>query len=118
MLHEQGANLNVKDGTGKSQLSWDKLLLDTGRVEADSRNIRGRSPLSWAAENGHEAVTKLLLDTGSVEADSRDEGGRSPLWWAVNTYGGGNNRAIARLLLDTGKVESVEGVTELLEWEG
>ena len=54
-----------------------KLLLNTGKVEADSKDGDGRTPLSWAAGNGHEAVVKLLLDIGKVEADSKDSNGRN-----------------------------------------
>lgn len=37
-----------------------KLLLETGKVDVDSRDSDGQTPLSWAAENGREAVVKLL----------------------------------------------------------
>jgi ankyrin repeat protein len=50
-----------------------------------------RTPLWWAAANGHEAAVKLLLATGKVDADSKDGCGRTPLWWA---RGGGQAAAI------------------------
>jgi ankyrin repeat protein len=40
----------------------------------------GRTPLSWAAKNGLEAVDKLLLDTGTVDVDSKGSDGRTPLF--------------------------------------
>jgi ankyrin repeat protein len=39
-----------------------KLLLVTDKVDVDFKDTEcGRTPLSWAAEGGHEAVVKLLL---------------------------------------------------------
>jgi ankyrin repeat protein len=43
-----------------------KLLLANDRVEPDTKDKSGRTPLSWAVENGHEAVVKLLLADDSV----------------------------------------------------
>jgi ankyrin repeat protein len=72
------------------------------KVEADSKDGYGQTPLSYAAENGHEGIVKLLLDTGKVDADWKDGDGRTPLWWAA----GNGHEAIVKLLLDTGKVDA------------
>ena len=45
-------------------------LLTHGQ-SADLKDSDGRTPLSWAAENGHEAVVKLLLEKGA-ELESKD----------------------------------------------
>jgi hypothetical protein len=79
-----------------------KLLLDTGKVDADSKDEDSRAPLFLAADNGHEAIVKLLLDTGKVDADSKAEGGWTPLFLAA----GNGHEAIVKLLLDTGKVDA------------
>ena len=48
-----------------------KLLLEKGARRWTPRITYGQTPLSWAAENGHEAVVKLLLEKGA-ELDSKD----------------------------------------------
>jgi ankyrin repeat protein len=49
-----------------------KLLLKANQAEVDSKDENGRTPLSWAAGNGHEATVKLLLDMGKIDADSKN----------------------------------------------
>jgi ankyrin repeat protein len=64
----------------------------------DQANVKdgyGRAPLSWAAENGDEAVMKLLLAKEGVDPDSKDKDGQTPLSWAaVNGH-----EAVVELLL-------------------
>jgi ankyrin repeat protein len=61
-----------------------KLLLDNG-AEVDSKDIEyGGTPLSWAAEKGHEAVVRLLLDNGA-EVDSKDKSAQTLLSWAAES---------------------------------
>ena len=43
-----------------------KLLLDTDTVNADLKDISGRTPLSWAAWNEHGTVEHLLLNQGAI----------------------------------------------------
>jgi ankyrin repeat protein len=40
-----------------------ELLLEKG-AELELKGNYGQTPLSWAAEKGHEAVAKLLLENG------------------------------------------------------
>jgi ankyrin repeat protein len=61
-----------------------------------------RTPLSWAAENGHEAVVKLLIETNEVNLESKDiTYGQTPLLWAVEN----GHEAVVKLLIETQKVD-------------
>jgi len=65
-----------------------------GNAEADSKDKNSRTPLSYAAGKGNEAVVKLLLKTGKVEADSKDKYSQTPLSYAA----GKGNKAVVKLL--------------------
>lgn len=73
--------------------------------QVDSKDANGRTPLSWAAARGHEAVVKLLLATDGVDPNSKDNKGRTPLSWAVAE----GHEAIVRLLLANGGVDPDSG---------
>lgn len=68
-------------------------------ASANSKDEYGRTPLSWATENGNEEMVRILIDLGDkVDADSKDHYGRTPLSWAArNGY-----EAVARMLIDLG----------------
>ncbi|KAL7940378.1 hypothetical protein V8C42DRAFT_362745 [Trichoderma barbatum] len=59
----------------------------------DPEDSYNRTPLSWAAENGHEAVVRLLLNKGA-NPKATDHLGLTPLSWAIQ----GGHEVIVRLL--------------------
>ncbi|TPX08065.1 uncharacterized protein E0L32_010265 [Thyridium curvatum] len=66
---------------------------DQSRV--DSKDQRGRTPLSYAAERGHEAVVGHLLSNKHVNSDAEDFLGRTPLSYAA---GQGHKAVVEHLL--------------------
>ncbi|KAK2042669.1 hypothetical protein LZ31DRAFT_525790 [Colletotrichum somersetense] len=91
------ADIDVRNDHGRTPLSIAtsfgheaivKLLLDTGKVNFNSRDNDCRpvwhltTPLSSAAEWGYDGVVKLLLDTDGIEINTSDNAGRTALSWA------------------------------------
>jgi len=79
------------------------MLLWTALVNVNSKFF-GRTPLSWAAENGTEAVVKLLLESGQVDVDmrlSKKGCSSTPLSLAASN----GQKGVVKLLLQAGQVE-------------
>lgn len=72
-----------------------RALLHTGHTP-DPPGRHQRTPLSWAADCGHEEITQILLGHACVDADSRDLFGKSPLAYAAES----GSTSIIKLLLD------------------
>ncbi|KAL8410381.1 hypothetical protein RB596_000186 [Gaeumannomyces avenae] len=75
------------------------ILQRADHIIINTKDGNGRTPLSYAAENGHGAV-KLLLTTGKVKVDKKDRYGRTPLSYAA----GAGHGAVVKQLLATSKV--------------
>lgn len=65
------------------------------KIEPDSRDMRGRTPLSYAAKRGHMAVAKLLLERADIDINRTDSKGNGPLSYAAVE----GHVAIVRLML-------------------
>jgi ankyrin repeat protein len=76
-----------------------ELLLETD-ADVDSKDNHDRTPLSWAAQNGHEAVVEQLLKKGA-DVDSEDIDNQTPLLWAAEN----GHEAVVKLLRHKAVVE-------------
>jgi ankyrin repeat protein len=74
--------------------STSALLERFRQVNAEDRY--GRTPLSLAAENGHEAVVKLLLENNANIESQSIKYGLVPLSWAAKN----GHKAVVKLLLE------------------
>ena len=51
-----------------------RLLLATGKVDVDSKDQGGRTPIMWAGKEGHADVVQLpSLEQDKLDVDSRDD---------------------------------------------
>ena len=73
-------------------------LFNRRYVNPNARDRRsGRTPLSWAAENGHEGIVKLLLGRNDVNPETPDTYyGQTPLSWAAQD----GHEGVVKLLLE------------------
>jgi ankyrin repeat protein len=87
-------------------------------AEVDLRDSEGRTPLSWAAQMGHETVVKLLVARDDVDINSKDIWGRTPLSVAAER---GHEAVVATLLacaaVNMNSKESGDLVTEYISGE-
>ena len=75
--------------------------------DLDVKDTYDRTPLSWAAIYGHEAVVKLLLEKGAQLESKDNKYGQTPLSWAAET----GHEAVVKLLLEKGaQLESKDNV--------
>ena len=58
------------------------MLVDSG-YKPSCEDTHRRTPLSYAAEHGHEAAVQLLRARDDVDVDSKDREHCTPLWWAA-----------------------------------
>lgn len=77
------------------------LLLNTGRVDPDSKGEQLQTALHIASQHGSGAIVELLLTTGKVEPDSKNEDGATPL--ALASAKG--HADVVKLLLETEGVD-------------
>ena len=62
--------------------------------------MRGMTPLSWAANSGHEEVVKALLERKDINPDKADVCGQTPLWLAASN----GHEGVLKILLERNDV--------------
>jgi ankyrin repeat protein len=128
LIATKGVNADSKDVWGRTPLSLAaeqghesvvQLLLVTDGVDVNSEVVDklgrspikglgmplgfvpGRTPMSFAAANGHERVVRLLLAKEGIDVDKATEYGRTPLSFAAEQ----GHELVVRMLLATNNVD-------------
>src|SRR5437667_276010 len=88
--------MNLLEAAKSGYLYTVKELLEEG-LDPDSKDLHGRTPLLFAAENGHQEVVGQLLSEAGV--DLKDNNGRTPLSFAAEN---GHQEFVGLLLSEAG----------------
>ena len=109
------SNLHLAAITGNTAIVQ-KLLMEGHVVDVDTKDGINRTPLHWAALQGHEPVVRSLLERGA-DVDIKDEEG----WTALFQAAGNGHLPVVQLLLEKGAevdVKNENGHTALHEAAG
>ena len=83
-------------------------------TEVELKDDTGRTPLSWAAGSGQEAVMQLLIKRGDIGVHTKDKSGKTPFIWAAEN----GHEAVVQPLIERGNIEinakDYEGNTALI----
>jgi FOG: Ankyrin repeat len=79
-----------------------ELLTIAQDIDPDQRDNEGRTPLSYAAEDGHTEVVKTLLREGRVDAERHDKFGQTALSLAASQ----GHTEVVKTLLREGRVDA------------
>ncbi|KAK5203256.1 hypothetical protein LTR41_010980 [Exophiala xenobiotica] len=85
------------------------LLCASDKLIIEATGHDGRTPLSWVAGIGHEAVVRLLVEKGA-KLESQDKYNRTPLSWAAEKGHGAVDTAV--MAADRGHEEVVRLLVE------
>ena len=88
-----------------ARLGWEDVvssLLERTDIDHNARDWTTRTPISWAAGNGHDNVVRMLRAVDSGTADLAEfPSGRTALSWAA----GNGHESVVELLLEMGNTE-------------
>ncbi|KAJ2979195.1 hypothetical protein NQ176_g3397 [Zarea fungicola] len=88
------------------RLLTDNVLLPRKSVDVDSKDKYNRTPLSLAAETGHDDVAALLIERGA-DVNAQDAYHRTPISYAAEN----GNTALVKLLLEHGAMVNTGSVS-------
>ncbi|XP_013400788.1 uncharacterized protein LOC106166687 [Lingula anatina] len=130
MLINSGADVNVRDRSGKTALMYSameegrenitRLLIRTGACDTNIQDNNGKSALHFAAENGLCPVIRVLVNSAhskrAINVNITDFEGRTPLAVAYSL----GHEECCRVLVtdgkaDTSTVQDTDGLTRLLQ---
>jgi len=90
-LRYDDANPNIVDEFGRSALHFANssssgiptitILLISHGADVNLKDFDGKTPLFWAASNGHEESCRLLIDHGA-DFNTQDRDGNTPIYCA------------------------------------